>query len=161
MGAKPILMAFTAAILLACQPPSQSAHIAEPNEPLDPFIVMIDAERWGVIIDRALDGVREAPGLDDTHVENEIYRADAGLKSGAANLIELRNQACAKGLVIGTGCELKDWPAWTLEAPTDKTPIGEIDRRSEWLSREMDRFTAAGCEAGRSATNDRQFCDVE
>jgi hypothetical protein len=161
MGAKRVVMTFAAAMLLGCQPPPQSQSADAASEPLDPFVVMIDAERWGVIIDKALAGIREAPGIDDAYLENEMYRADVALKSGAANLIELRNEACVKGLVAGADCELMDWPAWVLQPPNDKTPIEEIDVRSEWLSREMDRFTAAGCEAGRSATNDRQFCDVE
>jgi hypothetical protein len=161
MGAMPLLTVLAAATLLACQQPSQPQSAAGPAEPLDPFVVMIGAERWGVIIDRALEGVRESPGSGASNVENEMYRADVALKSGAANLIELRNEACAKGLVAGAGCELNAWPAWVLEPPTDKTPIEEIDRRSEWLSGEMDRFTSAGCEAGRTATGDRQFCDVE
>jgi hypothetical protein len=73
----------------------------------------------------------------------------------------LRNEACVKGLVIGAGCNLGDWPAWTREPPTDKTPIEEIQRRSDWLSGQMDPFTSVGCEAGRKATGDDLFCSVE
>jgi hypothetical protein len=146
--------------LMACQQPQQPVDTAR-TEPLDPFVVMVDAERWGVIIDKAREGVREAPGPSETYFDNEMYRADTSLKSSAAELIALRNEACVKGLVTGAACNLGDWPAWTREPPTDRTPIKEIQRRSDWLSRQMDPFTAAGCEAGRKATGDDLFCSVE
>ncbi len=155
----PTAVVLALAALAACQQP-QPTEVAQ-VEPLDPFVVMIGAERWGVIIDRAREGVRQAPGPDDAYLENEMYRADVALKSGAASLIELRNEACAKQLVIGDACELHDWPVWTREPPTDKTPIEEIQRRSDWLSQQMDPFTGAGCEAGRKATGDDLFCSVE
>jgi hypothetical protein len=158
-------------VLVACSPQSPAPQpqqaekpvqpAASPGEPLDPFVVMVGAERWGVIIDKAMDGAREAvvpsAGVD----ESDMFRADRALKSGAARLIELRNQVCGQGLVNGDACVLKDWPAWTLEPPTDKTPIAEIERRSDWLSAAMDPFTSAGCDAGRKATKDELFCSVE
>lgn len=144
---------------VATKEPTKEASV--PSEPLDPFVVMIGAERWGVIIDRAMDGAREgnvsSAGVD----ESDLFRADRALKSGAAKLIELRNQVCGQGLVTGEACVLKDWPEWTREPPTDKTPLDEIQRRSDWLSATMDPFTAAGCEAGRKATKDDLFCSVE
>ncbi|HEX5006829.1 MAG TPA: hypothetical protein VFV70_06930 [Hyphomonadaceae bacterium] len=160
MPVKLVVMVVTVCLLTACQQPQQPVEAAR-AEPLDPFAVMIDAERWGVIIDKAREGVREAPGPNETQFDNEIYRADASLKSSAAELIALRNEACVKGLVTGAACNLGDWPAWTREQPTDKTPIEEIQRRSDWLSAQMDPFTSAGCEAGRKATGDELFCSVE
>jgi hypothetical protein len=161
MGGKSLLTMLAATILLACQPAPQLQLDSHPVEPLDPFVVMIGAERWGVIIDRALQGVREAPGIDRAFLENEMLRADVALKSGAANLLELRNEACAKLLVTGADCALEEWPAWVLEAPTGDTPIEEIERRSDWLAEQMGAFTSAGCEAGRQATGDELFCSVE
>jgi hypothetical protein len=113
-----------------------------PPEDLDPFVVMIGAERWTVILERATEGAIAA--TDATAIErSDLYRADAALKRGAAQVIELRNWVCGKGLVTGA------------------TPIGEIDRRSAWLSEVMDPFTNAACEAGRKASNDDMFCSVE
>jgi hypothetical protein len=172
---RPVLALGIAVVALAaCQPPQQqeaaktpepappvASAPATPKEPLDPFVVAIDAGRWGVIIDKAIDGAREADvptaGVD----ESDLYRADKSLKNGAASLIELRNQVCGQGLVTGAACDLKDWPAWTREPPTDKTPIEELDRRSQWLGEIMQPFTDAGCEAGRKATRDDMFCSVE
>jgi hypothetical protein len=161
MHAKLVVLVLAAAAIAACQQKPASPPDAAGAEPLDPFGVMVDAERWGVIIDKAREGVRAAPGPADSYFENEMYRADAALKSGAASLIELRNEACVKGLVTGAACNPAEWPAWTREPPTDKTPIEEIRRRSDWLSGQMDPFTAAGCEAGRKATGDDLFCSVE
>ncbi|MBK8839141.1 MAG: hypothetical protein IPO30_10690 [Hyphomonadaceae bacterium] len=132
-----------------------------PSEDLDPFVVMIGAERWTVILDKALEGAREAPDASTSAGETDLYRADAALKRGAAMVIELRNQVCRKGLVTGAGCNLPEWPAWTLEPPTGDTPIAEIDHRSGWLDTVMAPFTDVGCEAGRKALNDEMFCSVE
>jgi len=152
-------------LLAACQqapqPPTPGTAQAS-GEKSDTFVVMISAERWGVIIDKALEGVREAPDpASDTRVDEDMYRADKALKSGAANLIQLRNEACAKGLVTGDACQLRNWPAWTMEPPRTGVSIEEIERRSDWLSLEMERFTDAGCAAGRKATGEELFCSVE
>ena len=150
----------------AAAPEVMPALVAEqqgntPSEDLDPFVVMIGAERWTVILDKALEGAREAPDASTSAGETDLYRADAALKRGAAMVIELRNQVCRKGLVTGAGCNLPEWPAWTLEPPTGDTPIAEIDHRSGWLGTVMAPFTDAGCEAGRKALNDEMFCSVE
>lgn len=132
-----------------------------PAEDLDPFVVMIGAERWTVILDKAQQGAIEAPQPASAADETDLYRADAALKRGAAQVIELRNVVCGKGLVTAEACKLPAWPAWTLEPPTGDTPIQEIDRRSAWLSEVMSPFTDAGCEAGRKANTDEMFCSVE
>jgi hypothetical protein len=172
MAARLAVAGLCLSVLSACSPqappaaPQQAgqtppaAPTATPSEPLDPFVVMVDAERWSVIIDKALEGAREADGLGAVD-KGDMFRADRALKSGAARLIELRNQVCGQGLVTGDACVLKDWPAWTQEPPTAETPIGEIQRRSDWLSEAMDPFTSAGCDAGRKATKDDMFCSVE
>jgi hypothetical protein len=143
------------------QPPPSPPQDASPSAPLDPFVVMIDAERWGVIIDRAMEGARMAAIPSADFDQSEMYRADAALKEGAAALIELRNRVCGQGLVTGDACQLRDWPEWTREPPTDQTPIEEIERRSQWLGEIMGPFTAAGCEEGRKATGEDLFCSVE
>ncbi len=132
-----------------------------PPEDLDPFVVMIGAERWTVILERATEGAREASVSPAALEESDMLRADIALKRGAAMVIELRNQVCAKGLVTGAACVLPEWPAWTREMPTGVTPMAVIDQRSAWLSEVMDPFTSAGCEAGRKATGDDLFCSVE
>jgi hypothetical protein len=127
----------------------------------DPFAVAIDAQRWGVIIDKAQAGVIEAPYADAALEDNDVLRADAALKSGAAKLIVLRNAVCRRGLLSAKECALSAWPAWALEPPSSSTPLDVLDRRSAWLGETMDRFAAIGCDAGRKASGDAQFCSVE
>ena len=133
----------------------------EPAEALDPFVVMIGAERWGVLIDKAYQGAIEAPYANDALDEDDRLRTDRAVKSGAAELIKLRNMVCAKGLLSGADCDLGSWPAWVMEPPAANLSWEEMDARSEWLSIQMDRFVSVGCAAGRNASGDRQFCDVE
>jgi hypothetical protein len=159
--------------LSACAPPEKKAEApapvaapeaaapTTPTEPLDPFVVMIGAERWTVILDKALEGVREAPDPPGAAERTDMYRADSALKRGAAMLIELRNDVCGKGLVTGSACTLPEWPAWTRELPTGDTPIAEIEKRSDWLSLTMSPFTDAACESGRKTSGDELFCSVE
>lgn len=161
-------------LLQACSPQAPAQQQAEapakppeaqqgntPPEDLDPFVVMIGAERWTVILDRANEGAIQAPQPASAAQETDLYRADMALKRGAAQVIELRNLVCGKGLVPADKCKLPEWPAWTLEPPTGDTPILEIDKRSAWLSEVMSPFTDAGCEAGKAATKDEMFCSVE
>ncbi|MDZ4762114.1 MAG: hypothetical protein SGJ21_13695 [Alphaproteobacteria bacterium] len=154
--------AWAALALAACQPPPVPTTASTPiAEPLDPFVVSIDAQRWGVIIDRAIEGVQEAPDGDPALADSDILRADAALKNGAASLIVLRNRACVKGLVEPDLCKLKDWPQWTLEPPSADTPLQTLDQRGAWLSQVMSPFQEVGCEAGRKASGDYLFCSVE
>jgi len=143
------------------KPPETAQPGNTPAEDLDPFVVMIGAERWTVILDRASEGAIEAPEPAGAAEQTDLYRADAALKRGAAQVIELRNLVCGKGLVPADKCALPDWPAWTRELPTGDTPIQEIDRRSAWLSEVMSPFTDAGCAAGKVAAKDDMFCSVE
>jgi hypothetical protein len=173
---KPVVAGMFAAVLAACSPQPAGAPAADappasplpaaqagntPPEHLDPFVVMIGAERWTVLLDRALEGAREAPEPISAAEEGELYRADAALKNGAAMLIELRNRVCRKGLLEADACTLPDFPAWTREPPTGATPIEEIDRRSGWLDTVMGPYVGAGCDAGRKALQDDMFCSVE
>jgi hypothetical protein len=145
------------------QPPAPEQQSGNtPVEDLDSFVVMIGAERWTVLIDRAIEGSYEAPESPAAGVDlSDAYRADAALKRGAAMVIELRNEVCKRGLVTGETCKLPPWPAWTLEEPTDRTSLAELDRRSAWLSGVMEPYVSAGCDAGRKAADDDMFCSVE
>lgn len=175
MAGRFVLAGLLVATIAACSPeksavtpqqvrapaPAATPQGNTPNENLDPFVVMIGAERWTVILDKALEGAREAPDRAGVAEETDLYRADAALKNGAAMVIELRNRVCRKGLVTGDACILSEWPAWTREPPTGSTPIEEINRRSDWLNTVMAPFTDAGCDAGRMALKDDMFCSVE
>lgn len=147
-------------VLAACQQAPQPQGQATPAERLDPFIIMIDAERWGVLIDRAMEAVHEhVPFTEDT-LENEVLRADRATKDGAIALLALRNEICGRGLIPAADCAL-DVPAWVHEAPTAATPLAVIDDRSQWLGTAMDKYVAYGCEQGRVRTGEDMYCSVE
>lgn len=151
-----ISLAFACLLLAACQqaPPAQVAA----GEKLEPFDVMVGAERWGVLMDKAdAAAIANAGDLD----EQETLRADKAVKDGAARLIVLRNDICSRGLLKGADCQFKAWPVWIAEPPSAATPLAEIQRRSDWLSIAMDKFVTAGCELGRKQENDPQYCSVE
>lgn len=151
------LICLLSAGLAACQTSTRAAQ----EEPLDPFTVAIGATRWGVIIDHARDGVIESGAGEAGLADDDILRADAALKSGAANLIILRNDVCRRGLLTGSDCRFSGWPAWTQEPPTALTSLKVLDQRSQWLGAAMQRFTEAGCDAGRRATGNDLYCSVE
>lgn len=153
------LWVFAAVLLTACQQAPQPQQPAE-AEKLDPFVVMIGAERWGVLIDKAMEAVREHVPTTDADFENEVLRADRATKDGALAMLVLRNEICGRGLMRGPDCDVAI-PAWVHEAPTSATPLKVIDDRSEWLSIAMDKFVAYGCEQGRQRTGEQMYCSVE
>lgn len=163
---------FAALALGACQPAAQPTAAAppaaqppaaqpDPNaEPLDPFVVMIGAERWTVLLDKALEGTREAPApaaIDET----DQSRADRATRDAAAMLLILRNQQCAKGHLKGDDCTIANWPAWASEPPNPNTPLATIDDRAGWVGETMQKYTDKGCELGKAALKDDMFCSVE
>jgi hypothetical protein len=150
------LVCALAMVAAGCQMPKTASA-----EPLDPFVVGIDAQRWGVIIDKAQEGVIEAAYANTALEESDALRADTALKSGAAKLIVLRNDVCRRGLLSAKACSLSSWPAWTMEPPSSATSLEVLDKRSAWLGEAMQRFTDIGCAAGKKASGDELFCSVE
>jgi hypothetical protein len=164
MAIRSAVFTFAAIALAACQPAPQTPAAppaGKPDasaEPLDPFVVMISAERWTVLLDKALEGTREAsPSADET----DQGRADRATRDGAAMLLTLRNQQCAKGLMKGDDCVIPNWPAWASEPPNPNTPLSVIDERSSWLGEVMQKYVDKGCETGKAALKDDMFCSVE
>lgn len=158
----PILAAACQQLPATTPPPAPSAVAADEADPMEPFIVMIGAERWGVLIDKAMTAVRERPLGSDPGLEtSDLYRADRATKDGAAALLALRNEICGAGLMTEAQCVLRDWPAWTTDLPTASTPLKVIEQRSDWLGLAMQPFVDAGCDLGRRTSGDRQYCDVE
>ena len=144
----------TAPSLAPQQPPSTVER-----EDIDPFTLAIETGRWRVIVDRAREGVRNAPS--DDRDEDNTLRIDRQLKSGALELLLLRNDACANGLASARICTFIDWPEWTLEPPRAGTDLVTLQRRSEWLGAAIGDLSSIGCDAGRTATGDERFCAVE
>lgn len=132
----------------------------EPAEPLDPFDVVIAAERWGVLISMASDGVIES-GAGEGASDDMVVRADRAVKDGAAAMVQLRNLVCARRLVEASECNIGPLPSWVFDPPSGATPLEEIARRSDWLGEAMGPFVDAGCRAAREGLGDELACSVE
>lgn len=168
MSVRSAVFAFALAALAACQqaprpqtPGLQASPPTSSDEPPDPFVVMISAERWTVLLDKALEGTQQAPEPSAGIAETDQARADRATKDGAAMLLRLRNALCAKGMLRGDDCLIRNWPAWASEPPNPDTPLAVIDARSSWLGEAMQAFVGKGCEAGEAAFMDDMFCSVE
>ncbi|MCG8440346.1 MAG: hypothetical protein MI723_00915 [Caulobacterales bacterium] len=149
------LRAFTGAVLAAALTAGQTA--AQEEAAPDLWALVIESERWGVLMDRAMDGIADAPAVE----ESDAARADAALRDGALQLFALRRRACAAGLVDADECGALAAPDW-LGAPLEPPPSpAEIAGRSEWLGAAAQPFIAAGCAAGEARTGDAMFCAVE
>lgn len=141
--------------------PTQQAS-ATPQEPLDPFLIAIDAERWNVLLDRGIDATREGDGTKATPLdENDALRADLAVHNAAAKLQLLRNALCARAIATGKVCDLPPMPAWVNQPPSATTPLAEIQSRVDWVGSAMADLQEIGCEYGRKVSKDRQYCDVE
>ncbi len=165
-----IALAIAVFTLSACQtapaqeppaPPAPSIAPPAPAEDVDLFTLAIETGRWNVIIDRARDGVRQSASVDGDSDEALVLRSDMSLKSGALELLLLRNDACAKQLASARICTFLDWPAWTLELPTAAISPDTLQQRSDWLGEALGEMSAIGCDAGEAATGDERFCAVE
>jgi hypothetical protein len=158
---KPAAPAATGVAASPAAPPIQQAS-ATPAEPLDPFMVAIDAERWNVLLDRGIDATREGDGKKATPLdENDALRADLAVHDAVAKLLLLRNALCARGLAKDKTCALATLPAWVTEPPSAATPLQEIDNRIQWVGAAMSDLQEIGCEHGRAVSKDPQYCDVE
>ena len=134
-----------------------AAAMVEPAVPIDAFGLVIEAERWGVLIDKA-GADMNAPGDEDS----DLYRIDEALRSGALELVRLRDKLCASGVSPETTCVRVDLPDWVMAAPdTEATPLSTYQERSDWLGGELWPLVDAGCAAVRAETGDETACSVE
>lgn len=160
-------MSLAAGILAACAHASEPAVAASPERTLEPsfddvFNLVIETERWGVMIDNALSGGIAAAMAEAGEARGEIYRVDYALRSGARQLIALRDSLCIDRISPEATCQPIELPDWVGAAPdVEGTSFAEYQARSQWLGEAIQPFVAAGCEAGRDATTDDMFCAVE
>lgn len=162
------MVVFAVALLGGCvMQPQQRPQTSPPpvaagpaDEALDPFLLAIGSERWGVLIDRARTAVFESGAGRDAS-DDFLLRADIAVKDGAAALLQLRNALCARGLMAEDPCRLADWPAWTSEPPSAATPPEVLRQRSDWLGERLGPFVDVGCQLGREQSGDDLFCSVE
>ena len=140
--------------------PSTAQQEAAPE--IDGFTLAIEAGRWGVLLDRASDGLEMAPFADVDTEDDYPLQIDASLKRSAARLLALRAEYCGDKIEPDSAaCSKLDWPAWVLETPRSDQALDVLAARSEWLGAAIGDVVEAGCEAGRLQTGDELFCSVE
>jgi hypothetical protein len=130
----------------------------------DPSNLAIASGRWSVLIDRSNSGLdlSEQPTTDG--LNNHAYwllRADAALKAGAFDMLQLRNRLLYIGLVKPSDLHSTRWPTWIFEPPTSKESPHVLSARLAWLEKEAAELVEVGCKIGREKSNDELFCSVE
>jgi hypothetical protein len=130
----------------------------------DPSSLAINSGRWSVLLDQSNSGLdlleqsdRDGP-LDHAYW---LLRADAALKGGAIDLLQLRNRLLYMGLVKPSDLHSTRWPAWIFEPPTSKESPDVLSARLVWLENEAAVLVEIGCKIGREKSNDTLFCSAE
>jgi hypothetical protein len=128
---------------------------------LDPFILMTNAERRAILVERAIEGVDLAPVRDPDTLASDAERADAALKRAGLAFVTLRARACQSGLAAAEVCDGPPLPDWVFEAPTASTSPEILFEREAFIARLTGPLVEIGCAAGVAATSEELFCSVE
>lgn len=140
--------------LAACAsaPEVASEDIVDLTPQEDPWALALEAERYSVLLGLAKEGVIEANfAREDRYADDLSERARRALHEGARELYDIRERACATGLVGVEDCGELAPPAWLGEPADARVDGGELRRRIDWLTEAMAPFVAAGCDAGEAA----------
>lgn len=130
----------------------------------DPSSLAINSGRWSVLVVHSNSGLDllEQPTTDAPHDHAYwLLRADAALKGGAIDLLQLRNRLVYLELVKPSDLNSKKWPAWIFEPPTSKESPDVLSARLAWLEDEAAELVEIGCRIGREKSDDTLFCSVE
>jgi hypothetical protein len=169
-GRKRLVAAATVALAAACAtaPEPQAEELTDAQraaeaERNDPFITMISAERYSILISLAREGSIEAPPAMALVEATELERAHKATLYAAHEIYQLRARVCETGLVGPDACGPLPPPAWMGDAVGAVPDVAEINRRIDWLTSVMWPFVEAGCDAGRSrqGPDEPDYCAVE
>ncbi len=138
--------------------PKPGADADVKSDPIDPFYLAIEAERWDVMIDnaRGREPVTRAYSLSDEDGRLRIHRA---LLNGVHNLMLLRNEAFQAGLVDRTTSAALEIPEWAFVFEADLPSLEELQTRSDWLGQAIQPFIGAACQTDAGVWS--QECAVE
>lgn len=142
------------------------APVVREVDPIDPFTLAIDAERWTVMMDNASMGAtaaalekRPTGGYEERDMR---YRIDFALRSGVRQLLALRDSLCVDERSTDVSCKRLELPGWVTDAPAPTlTSLEEFQARSDWMGEQIAPLVSIGCELGKNASNDEMFCAVE
>ena len=130
----------------------------------DPSGLAISSGRWSVLFDRSNSGLDllEQPATDGP-LDHAYWllRADAALKGGALELLQLRNRLVYMGLIKPSDLHSTRWPQWLFEPPSSKQSPDALSARLDWLEKEANALVEIGCKIGREKSSNELFCSVE
>ncbi len=125
-------------------PQSESSAENIPDETIDPFYLAIEAERWNVMLENALGRQSDRPSATDEN--DDVLRVHRALQAGVANLIQLRDDVCRKGLLDIGECQGIDIPDWAVDWEADLPTLSELQARSDWLGEAIQPFVDVACQ---------------
>ncbi len=153
-------------VLTACAAAPSADPAAAPQPDVsddDAWVTIIEAERYGVMIDRATQGAIEGPPAMTAPDPSDRERAAAATQHAAHAIYRLRDIVCAHKTVAPAACGPLPPPAWLGAAPGEEPSWAEIRARIDWVTEHMQPYVDAGCDAGRSRQNSDEpdYCSVE
>ncbi|MEM8919873.1 MAG: hypothetical protein AAGB25_00795 [Pseudomonadota bacterium] len=148
--------------------PNEAFDAAE-EETVDPWVLIIESGRWGVLIDRAREGAMLKSGADVEREESDIQRIDDNLRFATLDLVRLRDVVCGEGVAAADDpvCAPIQLPYWVLAAPDYSVSLTELQARSDWVAEASSALVGVGCAAGEEAVSGTiegappGFCSVE
>ncbi|MEM6626731.1 MAG: hypothetical protein AAF719_08515 [Pseudomonadota bacterium] len=149
-------------------PPSDVAETGE-EDSVDPWVLIIESGRWGVLINRAREGAMLKSGADVEREESDVQRIDDNLRFAALDLVRLRDVVCGEGVAAADDpvCAPIQLPYWVLAAPDYSISLNELQARSDWVAEASSALVGVGCKAGEEAVSGTiegappGFCSVE
>lgn len=129
----------------------------------DAFSMVIEAERFSIMVDNALSASDQAssqPGAQS--VDEDLLRIDLALREGARNLLQLRDALCMDGHAVEDSCVAISLPEWVMTAPDPaNVSLDEYRKRIDWLGAASGKLAYIGCEAGKAASENEYLCAIE
>lgn len=121
-----------------------SSDLPSDPEPIDPFYLAIEAERWTVMIENAR-GI-QASQMDYIEEGDGRLRVHRALLTGIHTLMSLRNEACLAGKVTPETCDQLRIPDWAFIYERDIPSLETLQERSDWLGEALQPFVSAMCQ---------------
>lgn len=154
---------------------NETPAVSEPKQTyttqIDPFYLMIEAERWQVMIENASsvfyaenEGLRPSDNnvvhrLSRTEEGFEYHvRADSALRNGVTGFVHLRRSYCEKEN-DSENCFPFELPEWMASETSPNLDLSTLQMRSDWLGETIQPLVDAIC--SNPSGDWRDECKVE
>ncbi|HEX6398502.1 MAG TPA: hypothetical protein VFZ95_13840 [Steroidobacteraceae bacterium] len=134
------------------------------SEPLDDNDLAMDATRYELLVDRALEAADVVlAGSSNPRKHNPACAnpyADLAFKRAAIKLLALRQTLIGHDDLLPAGSRSLKLPAWVFEPP-GCISAQVLEQRHDWLGRQVEAMTNRVCERAFAKTNEVYYCSVE